>query len=193
MNIVMNLNLGARLALFALSGLFGCGVASEGDFDELEAEEIGALEQGLTAACGTFPAQTTYTTRVNPTLQASAAQQGQGCQKNSYIFDINDYNVGANPLMPPILSPAVIPTNQAECEATEVRFYVWDKTTSPPVFLGLGSKFGVWQNDPPFVVGCDIFRSSPVALTAGRDYRFGVSARRNGNRALTVIQNFLPQ
>jgi hypothetical protein len=146
----------------------------------------------LTSACGTFPAQSTYAGRVSPTLQASAAQLGQGCQQNSYIFDVNDYNVGHNTLMPPVLSPATTPTNQADCEATEVRFYAWDKTTSPPVYLGQKARFGVWQNDPPFVVGCDIFVSPVVPLTVGRDYRFGVLARRNGSRALKVQHNLLP-
>jgi hypothetical protein len=189
MKIVTRRILGALVVTGSLGGLFGCGVAAEGDFEE--ADELGTLEQGLTAACGTFAAQSTYTARVNPTLHATAAQLGAGCQGNSYIFDINDYNVGVNPLQTPVLSPEVIPTNQADCEATEIRYYVWDKSTSPPTFLGLGSKFGVWQNDPPFVVGCEIFRSSPVALTAGTDYRFGVLARRNGSsRALQVTHNF---
>jgi hypothetical protein len=190
MKIVMNRVLAVGIAAISSSALFGCGVAADGEFEGAEAEDIAALEQGLTAACGTFPAQSTYTARVNPTLNASAAQLGQGCQQNSYIFDINDYNVGVNPLQSPLLSPGTIPTNQADCEATELRYYVWDKATSPPTFLGLGSKFGVWQNDPPFVVGCEITRATPVTLTAGKDYRFGVLARRNGSRALKVTHNF---
>lgn len=182
-------------SLGALS--FGCGATAEGEFDQEELSqeeldaltELGTLEQGLTAACGTFAAQATFTGRVSGGgVNVSVAQQGAGCHQNSYIFDINDYNVGFNPLYTPRLVPQSIPTNQADCEATELRYYVWDKTTSPPTFLDLGNKYGVWQNDPPFFVGCDLSRSSPVSLTGGKDYRFGVLARKNGvARAFTVL------
>jgi hypothetical protein len=189
MKIVTSRIVSALILTSSALASFGCGVASEEELDDPEAE-VGTLEQGLTAACGTFAAQTTYTGRVNPTLHATAAQLGAGCQGNSYIFDINDYNVGMNPLQAPLLTAETNPTTQATCEATELRYYVWDKSTSPPTFLGLASKFGVWQNDPPFVVGCDLSRSSPVALTTGNDYRFGVLARRNGSIALAVTHNF---
>lgn len=191
MKIVTHRVLGMFIATCSLGGLFGCSAVAEGEVDaELDdVEEFGTLEQGLTAACGTFPAQSTHTGRVSGGgINVSAAQHGAGCQQNSYIFDINDYNVGFNPLNRPTIAPQAIPTNQADCEATELRFYVWDKATNPPTFLGLGNAFGIWQNDPPFIVGCDINRASPVALTGGKDYRFGVLARRAGvSRALTVF------
>src|SRR4051794_6931977 len=78
MKIVTSRIVSALILTSSALASFGCGAASEEELDDPEAE-VGTLEQGLTAACGTFAAQTTYTGRVNPTLHATAAQLGAGC------------------------------------------------------------------------------------------------------------------
>lgn len=185
-----------RFVLAAVSWLLGCGAAGEDPVDALEADDLGTMEQALNASCGSASPQATYTARVNPSLSASAAQQSAGCQGNSFIFDLNDYNHGMNPLLNPLLSPASIPTNEADCEATDLRFYVWEKTGSGVSLIGADIIPLVWANDPPFVVGCVVNSLfAPATLEAHHDYRMGVSVRRpsNTNQALVVTHSFAPQ
>lgn len=181
-------------ALIALSGLVGCGVAGD-DWSSAEGEDLQALEQGLSSSCGSATPQSTHTGRVSGgLLTASAANQAAGCQGNSYIFDINNYNSGFNPLAPPLLQPSVVPNNQTDCEASDLRYYVWEKTGASVVFLGSRIQFAVWETDP-LLAGCVMGLSSPVTLQSGRSYRFGVTHRRPSttNRALKVVHQFQPQ
>ena len=120
-------------AVLMCAGLVACGApVDEEEFDAqdaTEAEDLGTSAQALSSSCGTSSADYSFTGFVNPTLVAAS---GSGCTQ---IVDINSINLGN--YYPPVLTPAQMPTNQADCEAARVRMYIWDKTGSgDPVYLG---------------------------------------------------------
>ena len=180
-----------RIAVLGCMGLAGCGVAAEGELEEMNEAEIGALEQALDSSCGTAAAQATFTGNMS-TLQVSAAQQTSGQCGKAFMFDINNYN--NTQYLSPHVNPASIPTNQADCEATDVRYYVWEKVGVQRVIIGSAIENGVWEDDG-FIVGCIIGLNSPATLQQGKNYRFGVSVRRPSTtvRALTVTHTPRPQ
>src|SRR5688572_6483702 len=164
-----------RLSAVMLGLCFlACGAPVEDDeFATEEAtdlEEIGVAAQALSSSCGTSSPDYSYTGSISPTLITNS---GSGCTQ---IVDINSINLAA--FLPPVLSPASFPTNEADCLAARARMYIWDKTASgAPVFLGSSQTYGAWNEI--FGQGqCDLAHSPPIALVAGRSYRFGVSTEK---------------
>lgn len=174
------------LGLLAFVGLIGCGgmdgEGGEAGWGEAEIDEIGNLEQALSSNCGTFSPQQTFTGSVARTT-VTAATQGQGCEGDSFIFDIDRYDAGA--FLTPSVSPAVFPDIATQCTSTSVQYFVWERTARNVIFLGSTSQNGSFD---PFL-GCFLSVSSPVTLVGNRDYRFGVTVRRPSNvlQDLTVF------
>ena len=162
-------------AVLMCAGLVACGApVDEDEFDAqdaTEAEELGTSAQALSSSCGTSTPDYSFTGLVSPTL---VAPSGSGCTQ---IVDINNINLGG--YYPPVLTPAQMPTNQADCEAARVRMYIWDKTGSgDPVYLGSSQTYGVWTEE---VFGgsfyCSLYKQAS-GLVGGRSYRFGLSAEK---------------
>jgi hypothetical protein len=164
----------------ALAALAGCGApASDAELEALGEGELGTLEQALSANCGsTGPVQRVFNARA-AAFTATAALQAQGCDGDSYMFSIQSYNSGVNPLQNPKIRPANAPTNKADCEATELRFYVW----SGAVLKGSTSEHGRWQGGS---LGCVLTLSAPAALVPGGNYKFAISARRPADVPIAV-------
>lgn len=164
----------------ALVALGGCGApASDVDLEAPLEAELGTLEQALSANCGsTGPVQRVFTTRA-AAFTATAALQAQGCEGDSYMFSIQSYNNGVNPLQRPRIRPANPLTTKADCEATELRFYVWSGT----VLKGSASEPGLWQGG---TLGCDLTLSAPANLVPGGNYKFAISARRPADVPIAV-------
>jgi hypothetical protein len=169
------------VALGAMGALAACSAGTEGDADADDARdvELGVLEQALSASCGTSgPVQRVFNARANA-FTATALMQAQGCQGNSYMFTIQSYNSGLNPLQNPSIRPATSPSTQADCEATVLWFYVWSGTT----LLGSDSEQGEWQGAS---LGCDLSLSAPASLASGSSYKFAISARRPSSVPIAV-------
>lgn len=173
-----------KRVLTALSGCvlaLGCSAGMDAPSDS---ENAGSAEEALTAACGTFPAQFTYLHNLSADLISNG--YSHGCDGNSIIFDINSFS---SAFFPPTLTPNTAPNNPTDCANTSLRYYVWEKTSTSSIFLGLRTATGAWNpGDGGFIPAeCEfggtlaLGISSPVALQSGRDYRFGVSARYNGS------------
>jgi hypothetical protein len=160
------------LAASALAILAGCGApASDAELEAPLEAELGTLEQGLGAGCGsTGPVQRAFTARATA-FTATTAMQAQGCGGDSYMFSIQDYNDGVSPLQNPKIRPATLPTNKADCEATDLRFYVWSGTA----LQGSTTEHGLWQGS---ALGCKLALSAPATLVSGATYKFAISARR---------------
>jgi hypothetical protein len=168
-------------AFVALGALAACGAGTEGDADAADARdvELESLEQALSASCGsTGPVQRAFNARANA-FTATATMQAQGCQGDSYMFSIQSYNSGLNPLQNPSIRPATSPATQADCEATVLWFYVWSGTTP----LGSDTEQGEWQGSG---LGCDLTLSAPASLVSGNSYKFAISARRPANVPISV-------
>jgi hypothetical protein len=161
-----------RMLAVASALLVGCGApASDAELEAPLDGELGTLEQALSSNCGnTGPVQRTFTARA-AAFTASTAAQAQGCEGDSYMFAIQSYNNGVNPLQNPKIRPATLPTNKADCDATDLRFYVWSGT----VLQGSAIEHGVWQGG---ALGCVLALSAPATLVSGASYKFAISARR---------------
>jgi hypothetical protein len=156
----------------ALAALAGCGAPeSDMDLEALLEGELGTLEQALSAGCGsTGTVQRAFTARATA-FTATTGMQAQGCEGDSYMFSIQSYNNGVNPLQNPKIRPATAPTNKPDCEATDLHFYVW----SGSALLGSVTEHGVWQGG---ALGCKLTLSAPATLVPGTTYKFAISARR---------------
>ena len=185
-----------KRVLTVVGACFLALACSAGMDAQSEGENVSSDEQSLNSACGTFPAQFTYLHNVSPTLVTSA--YSGGCDGNSIMFDVNSYS---SLYMPPYITPNSPPTNATDCQNTTLRYYVWEKTSTSVLFLGNKSATGVWNPGGGFVPAeCEfaannsIGLSSPVALQAGHDYRFGVTARYiNTPVTLRVNQTAFPR
>jgi len=164
-------------ALFALAG---CGApASDVELEAPLEAELETLEQALSANCGsTGPVQRSFNARASA-FTATAGMQAQGCDGDSYMFSIQSYNNGINPLQNPKIRPANPPTTKADCEATDLRFYVWSGT----VLKGSVTEHGVWQGG---ALGCNLALSAPATLVSGGNYKFAISARRPASVPIAV-------
>ncbi len=166
--------------MLALALLVGCGApASDAELEAPLEGELGTLEQALSSSCGsTGPVQRTFTARATA-FTATTAMQAQGCEGDSYMFAIQSYNNGVNPLQNPKIRPATLPTNKADCEATDLRFYVWSGTA----LQGSTTEHGVWQGS---ALGCKLTLSAPATLVSGTTYKFAISARRPADVPIPV-------
>jgi len=159
---------------FALGALGACGagIGSDAEGGELEAD-LGSLEQALGASCGNMgPVQRAFTARASA-FTASAAMQSQGCQGDAYMFSIQSYNNGLNPLQNPQISPLGAPATAIDCEGTELSFYVWAGGT----LRGSASENGHWQGG---ALGCALTVVAPATLATGGTYKFAVRGKRGG-------------
>lgn len=169
-------------ALMACVTLLACG----GDLDGADdlylgapEEELGSLEQALSAGCGsTGPLQRTFSGRATA-FTATTMMQTQGCQGDSYMFAIQSYGSGLGPLQNPKIRPDPLPSNRQDCEATELRFFVWAGTT----LRGSGAENGTWQGQG---LGCRLSPVAPASLAMGGTYRFAVSGKRIGGPLVPV-------
>jgi hypothetical protein len=128
--------------------------------------ELGAKEAGLTAACFNTTPRQTFTGSVG-SFTASGYSSTCGA-----VFDVNNFSTR---FLGPIVSPGTFPTTKAACEALRIQFAVYDKATGR--IVRSGSQRGVFQNDPPFVVGCDLsVNAAPGGAVAGKNFRFAVAA-----------------
>jgi len=153
--------------------------AAELDAAEPDIDELGSLQQALSASCGSSgPLQRSFTGRATA-FTATATMQAQGCQGDSYMFAIQSYNSGLNTLRNPKLEPVNLPSNEPDCTATELRFYVWTGTT----LRGSSNENGVWQGQ---ALGCDLSLTAPATLVAGGNYKFAIGGRRSGNTLVSV-------
>lgn len=162
-----------------LAALAGCGAPPSEDELAMLEDELGTLEQPLNANCGdSGPLQRSFTARATA-FTATPLMQEQGCQGDSYMFLIQSYNDGLNPLKNPSIHPASMPTNKADCEATDLRFYVWTGTA----LAGSTTEHGVWQGS---ALGCRLSLSAPATLVPGTTYKFAITARRPASVPIAV-------
>jgi hypothetical protein len=183
------------IGMLASAALVGCSGSVDDvqmSEDAMDAEELGELEQTLNAACGSSTPQATYTGRITPARTISAANQSSGCQGNSFIIDINDYNVGSPLLLTPRIGPVTIPTTQAACEGSNLRYYVWEKSGATVTFLDSEIRFGVWEGA---AFGCRTGMLAPIGMEFNHDYRIAVTARSaaNANVPLVIDHPAAPQ
>jgi hypothetical protein len=158
------------LAVASALALGGCGApASDAELEAPFDDELGTLEQALSPGCGsTGPVQRAFTARAT-SFTATTSMQAQGCEGDSFMFAIQSYNDGVNPLQNPKIRPASPPTNKADCEATNLHFYVWSGTS----LQGSKTEHGIWQGG-----SCTLTLSAPATLVPGATYKFAISARR---------------
>lgn len=159
-------------ALAAVVAMAGCGAtASDEDAAAPLDDELATLELALSSNCGiSGPVQRVFTGKAVP-FTASVTMQQQGCEGDSYMFSIQAYNSGLSPLENPTIRPAAMPNNKADCEATDVRFYVW----SGSALQGANTVHGKWKGASN---GCELTLGAPATLVPGSTYKFGISARR---------------